>query len=82
MNLPDDLMRRTIIHELTHAYFWSYGLTQIETIGEENVCDFIETHGRAILDLADRVYEGIKKETKKPINVNFKGFNEEKGKLK
>lgn len=43
-----DLIERTIRHELTHAYLFSYGMGQYETFTEENVCDIVETYGKSI----------------------------------
>lgn len=48
-DLPYDLMKRTVDHELVHAYLWSYGLSQFQSFSEENVADFFETHARSIL---------------------------------
>ena len=59
-SIGDDLLMRTIIHELTHAYFWSYGLTQIKNLTEENFADFMETHGRNILRDSEFIYNKYK----------------------
>ncbi len=48
-DLPDDLMKRTIDHEMVHAYCWSYGLSQYQSFTEENLADFFETYARSIL---------------------------------
>lgn len=62
INLKDDLLKRTIIHELTHAYFWSFGLVNFESLTEEDFCNFMETHASNILELADKIYNEFKKE--------------------
>lgn len=61
-DLPDDLIKRIIDHEIVHAYFWSYGLSQYQNFTEENIADFIETHGRSIIDDSDYVYKKYKEE--------------------
>lgn len=58
--LKEDLMIRTIDHEITHAYFWSFGLTQIKSFTEENFADFIETHGRNIIVDSNYVFNKYK----------------------
>jgi len=61
-NLPLDLMKRTIAHELTHAYIWSYGLMQFENFNEENVCDFMESFGSKIMKQTKKVLDFYKNE--------------------
>lgn len=41
------LIERTIRHELTHAYLYSYGINKDEYSLEE-VCNFVETYGKDI----------------------------------
>ena len=57
--LKKDLMYRTIIHELTHAYVWSYGFDQYTNFEEENLCDFIESYGQSILSKADWIFKKL-----------------------
>ena len=42
-----DLLRRTIIHELTHAYGFSYGYN-LNKCNEEDICRFVDSHLDAI----------------------------------
>lgn len=53
--LPASVARSTLIHELTHAFLFSYG-NQVE--GEEQMCDFFGVHGDEIIALADQIMEG------------------------
>ena len=50
--LKGDLLQKVIIHELTHAFIFSYGfyLTLEE---EEFVCSFLDTYARDIIREAD-----------------------------
>lgn len=57
--LNDDLLIRTVDHEITHAYCWSYGLDQFNNFSEENVADFIESYARNIIRDSDRVIEEL-----------------------
>lgn len=41
-SLSDDMIQRTIIHELTHAFIFSYGYSDM--MNEEEICNFIESH--------------------------------------
>lgn len=41
-SLSDDMIQRTIIHELTHAFIFSYGYSDM--MNEEEICKFIESH--------------------------------------
>lgn len=54
--LPESVARSTVIHELTHAFQFSYG-NQVE--GEEQMCDFFGVHGDEIIALADQIMEGV-----------------------
>lgn len=50
--------RSTVIHELVHAFLFSYGNT-VE--GEEQMCDFFGTHADDILTLTDQIMERVVK---------------------
>lgn len=41
--LPDGLMKKTIVHELMHAIAFSYGVN-LNSYSEEDFCDFIGAH--------------------------------------
>lgn len=50
---------RTLRHELTHCYIWSYGLYNVEHYTEEMVCDIVaESYGiieRIVLQFAENI---------------------------
>lgn len=67
-NLPEQLFRRTIIHEMTHCYIWAFGLMQFDSYKEENICDFMETWGTSIITDSLRViskFDEFKEKEKK-----------------
>lgn len=56
--MSESVTRSTVIHELVHAFLFSYG-NEIE--GEEQMCDFFGVHADEIVALADKVMEGVMK---------------------
>lgn len=60
-SLPKDLIWRTIIHELVHAYVWTYGLDGYP-MSEESLCNFIETFSESIIETAKAIYNNYYKE--------------------
>ena len=54
-DLPEDRMRHTIIHELTHAYIEAYGLYHTSCENDEGVCDFMASYAEDIVNEADRI---------------------------
>lgn len=54
--------RRTMIHELVHAFMQSYGFNQIDEWDTEVVCDFISTYADSIVKMTDEVMIGLGKE--------------------
>lgn len=56
--LSKSVARSTIIHELVHAFLFSYGNT-VE--GEEQMCDFFGVHADDILTLTDQIMERVVK---------------------
>lgn len=55
---PKAKIYSTIKHELTHAYLYSFGFTQVE-LNEEVICDFFETYGERIIADSKKVYESL-----------------------
>lgn len=51
---------RTLLHEIIHAYTFSYGFVYIKTIDKETLCDFIANNFENI----SKLYEQAKKELK------------------
>lgn len=61
-------MRSTIIHELTHAFRWTYGhVTSTDIAGwpseevEEQIANTVEVYGEDIINLADVLIDKVKK---------------------
>lgn len=54
--MQKSVTRSTVIHELTHAFLFSYGHT-VE--GEEAMCDFFGVHGDEIISLADQIMKEV-----------------------
>lgn len=50
--LSEALFRKTLIHELTHAWLYSYGIV-LDISTEEFVCDFVAANSDDILSKAD-----------------------------
>lgn len=56
-SLPVDMIQRTIIHELTHAFIISYGYSDM--MNEEEVCNFIESHLISLYKLLEYVKSNL-----------------------
>lgn len=52
--LPEELTRSTVIHELVHAFLFTYGIKEDE-YDEEKVCEFFGTHADQIMKLTDKI---------------------------
>ena len=50
--LSEALFRKTLIHELAHAWLYSYGIV-LDISTEEFVCDFVAANSDDILSKAD-----------------------------
>ena len=61
--IDKDVMRDTIIHELTHAFLFVYGFGQVENFTEEMVCDIMGAYATDIIILADAIYACIENGT-------------------
>lgn len=54
--LKGKLLRKVLIHELTHAWLFSYDYDlDVET--EEMLCEFLDTYAESIIDEADEYLE-------------------------
>lgn len=69
--LEETEMESTVIHEITHAYRWSYGfVSDVDnpklTIAEieEMIANFMENYGRQIVSISKELYLKLKKEIK------------------
>lgn len=48
-NLEDENKFNTLLHELTHAYMYSFLLSKKEVYTEEELCQFIAHYGESIV---------------------------------
>ena len=61
ITVPKEMLRRTIVHELVHAFIWTYGLENSKPFSEEQVCNFFETYYQDIIKLTDKILKvGLK----------------------
>lgn len=59
-NISSELLYRTIKHELTHAFLFSYGINK-ETLTEEEVCNFVEVYAEDIIKKANSIFKRLTK---------------------
>lgn len=59
-DLYDDKFWLVLVHELTHASLFSYGIDLSRCCHEELIADYVATHGEEIIAIAKDVYEKIK----------------------
>lgn len=53
---------RTLKHELTHCYIWSYGLYNITDINEEVICDIVANSNDFINEVVEKYKERLRRE--------------------
>ncbi len=60
--LPDKTFKKTVVHELTHAFLYSYDfdLNDENKDVEETVCEFTENHLKKILKTAAKIVKAWK----------------------
>lgn len=51
--------RRTITHELSHAFLWSTQVHCQDTYGEEELCDFVACYAAQISRYANDIYTAL-----------------------
>lgn len=51
--LSPQQFKKTLLHELTHAYIWSVGMCNYDDFSEENVCDIVSSCLEIIYKIAD-----------------------------
>lgn len=57
---PEELYRRTVIHELVHAFSFSYGVHLIANDStEEPVCDFMGAHLDDIYFITNKIMSAV-----------------------
>ena len=55
-DLPIDQKRRTLIHELAHAFIYSYCVGDGDLFNEEVMCEFVAAYSAKILNIAKSIY--------------------------
>lgn len=54
-DLPNDLRKRTLLHETVHAVLFSYMLRKYESFTEEELADFVAKYFDIIYTITDNV---------------------------
>lgn len=58
-SISEELMRQTVIHELTHAFLFSYGVhVECDEDTEEAVCDFCGANFDKMLRATNKIIKG------------------------
>jgi len=55
-DLPPTNFKKVLIHELTHAFIYSFGLDQVKK-NDEVLCDFVSAYSEQILKVANDYLE-------------------------
>ncbi len=57
-SLQGDLLKKVLLHELTHAWLFSYGYN-MSVEDEEFISSFVDTHAEDILERAESVLKDL-----------------------
>ena len=68
-NMSEDIIYRTLKHELCHAYLYSYGFIA-DSMGEEDICNFLEAYGERLINDARRIYNNYLKPSRAKANAD------------
>lgn len=60
-NLQGENFKQTLMHELVHAFAFSFGVHFPENDVEESVCDFIAAHYRELSNIFQNIITVLKK---------------------
>lgn len=63
INRPYDMVKRTVIHEISHAVLATTQITNPANYTEEDIVRFVASYGKIILEATDKVMEEYKYET-------------------
>ena len=58
--LNDYYMKKVLIHEVTHAFLYNYGFSQVQ-FDKEVICDFLEYHAENIINQVEEILQKYKK---------------------
>lgn len=53
-NARGDFLKKILLHEITHAFIYSYDLS-FDYLKEEYIADFVASYGEAILDIYKKI---------------------------
>ena len=67
-NMSEDIIYRTLKHELCHAYLYSYGFIA-DSMDEEDICNFLECYGERLVRDAKRIYNNYLKPGRAKANT-------------
>lgn len=59
MNLPLDLLKKVLCHEIVHAAMFSYNV-ELTLEQEELVAELVATYGEEIFEITNQVFKKIK----------------------
>lgn len=57
-DLPAGLLRRTVAHEIAHAYIYAHGFSDIKRFTDEDLCEFLTAYAEAIFRDTEEVIKG------------------------
>ena len=60
-DVSPDMIKRTIRHELTHAWLFSVGI-DTDDMDEEDICNFVESFGEQIVNTTKDVFAKLGQE--------------------
>lgn len=56
-NLTREVKKRTLLHELTHAFLNCNGMLNFDNFSQEQMCEFIAYHGENIVNICNKYFE-------------------------
>lgn len=72
-DIRGDLLRKVLVHELTHVWMYSYGYF-VDRETEEMLCSFVDTYAQDVIEHADEIlggnYRGYTYKTKRKFQKN------------
>ena len=70
-DMAEGNLRRTIMHEITHAVIYTYAMmVSSDAMDEEEICNFMEIHCDKIRDLTEQAYKVIHPKFVELMNEN------------
>lgn len=63
------MLKNTLLHELSHAFISSHGLLGVNKFNQETVCEFVACHSESITKIANDYMDFIKQRINKAVIV-------------